>query len=144
MAEQVVVGERAPVLRVPASLGSLGAISAFVLALAGQGGLAEPARYRLRLAVDELATNAVIHGYRGRPGDLAVSGEVTADLVRVRLSDQAPPFDPRSRWRRPDPGLPAHARPIGGLGIHLALTSADEFEYARLDDRNVCTLAVRR
>ncbi|MEZ0067888.1 serine/threonine-protein kinase RsbW [Streptacidiphilus sp. MAP12-20] len=144
MSEQVAVGERASVLRVPASLGSLGAISVLVLDLAGQGGLGEAARYRLRLAVDELATNAVIHGYRGRPGEIAVTGEVTADLVVIRLVDRAPRFDPRSRWRRPEPGLPAHARPIGGLGIHLALTSVDEFSYAYLDGRNVCTLAVRR
>ena len=49
-------------LRVVATLEALGAIGAFVMDAAREAGRPARAANRLRLAVDELATNVVVHG----------------------------------------------------------------------------------
>ncbi|MEU6865994.1 anti-sigma regulatory factor [Streptomyces sp. NPDC046876] len=129
-------------LEVPATLGALGDIAAFVLRLAGRAGLDKRASYRIRLAVDELATNIVMHGYRGGRGRITVRGRSGPGRVQIVLADRAPAFDPVAGRIPPAPGTPPERRRIGGLGIHLALTSVDEFSYVRRDGRNISTLTV--
>src|SRR5215470_5981906 len=80
---------------------------------------------QLELAVDELATNIILHGYRGQPGSLEMEIERTAEAVVVRLRDQAPPFDPLL-LPAPDLTLAWDLRPTGGLGIYLARCSCDQ------------------
>ncbi|MFD0271946.1 ATP-binding protein [Streptomyces sp. NPDC127106] len=129
-------------LEVPATLGALGAIAAFVLRLAARAGLDQRATYRIRLAVDELATNIVMHGYRGGGGRITVRGRSGPGRVQIVLVDGAPAFDPVAGRVPPATGTPPERRRIGGLGIHLALTSVDEYGYARRDGRNISTLTV--
>ncbi|MFI8088860.1 ATP-binding protein [Streptomyces sp. NPDC086080] len=152
MSEGIRVAQRASGLRVPATLTALSDIAAFVLALAGRARLDDSAAYRLRLAVDELATNVVTHGYGGagtRDGsagpaeEILVTGGFDADRLWVRVEDTAPPFDPRDGCRPPDTDVPPERRRVGGLGIHLALTSVDEYAYDRQGGRNVSTLTMR-
>ncbi|GAA2420509.1 ATP-binding protein [Streptomyces mauvecolor] len=131
-------------LCVPAALESLDRVAEFVLGVGRAGGLDGGALYRLRLAADELATNIVMHGYRGAPGHLTVSGGVDADRVWVRFEDAAPAFDPRRGMHAPDLAVPLAEREVGGLGVFLALTAVDSFSYELLDGRNVSTLALRR
>ncbi|ARE79266.1 ATP-binding protein [Streptomyces sp. Sge12] len=130
-------------LDVPATVAALGSIASFVLRLAGAAGLDKGATYRLRLAVDELATNVVMHGYRGGDGRITVRGRSGPDGVQIVIEDSAPPFDPVEGRLPPAPGVPPQDRRIGGLGIHLALTSVDEFGYAHRDGRNISTLTVK-
>lgn len=129
-------------LEVPATLGALGDIAALVLRLAGRAGLDKGAAYRIRLAVDELATNIVMHGYRGGDGRITVRGRSGPGRVQISVEDSAPAFDPARGRLPPDPGTAPERRRIGGLGIHLALTSVDEFGYVRRDGRNISTLTV--
>ncbi|MYT22514.1 ATP-binding protein [Streptomyces sp. SID7760] len=129
-------------MEVPATLGALGDIAAFVLRLAGRAGLGKGPAYRIRLAVDELATNIVMHGYRGGDGRITVRGRSGPGRVQISISDSAPAFDPVEGRLPPAPGIPPERRRIGGLGIHLALTSVDEFSYVRRDGRNISTLTV--
>ncbi|MFJ5230893.1 ATP-binding protein [Kitasatospora sp. NPDC088391] len=133
----------AATLAVPAALGSLHQVADFVRGLADRAGLSTEAAYRLRLAADELATNIVVHGYRGAPGPIRLAGHVDGQEVRLRFEDDAPPFDPRRTALPPDLDRPLSERRIGGLGVFLALTSVDCFDYERTDGHNVCTLAVR-
>ncbi|QES51096.1 ATP-binding protein [Streptomyces venezuelae] len=130
-------------LQVPASFGSLAAIASFVQAVAGRAGLDRRAAYRLRLAVDELATNIVMHGYRGGDGRITVRGRSGPGRARIVVEDSAPEFDPVAGCLPPATELPPEQRRIGGLGIHLALTSVDEFSYVRHDGRNISTLTVQ-
>lgn len=131
------------VLEVPATVGALGEIAAFVLRLAGRAGLDKGSAYRIRLAVDELATNIVMHGYRGGGGRITVRGRSGPGGVQISLADCAPPFDPVAGCLPPAPGVRPQDRRIGGLGIHLALTSVDEFGYVYRDGRNISTLTVK-
>jgi anti-sigma regulatory factor (Ser/Thr protein kinase) len=125
---------------VPATLDSLGAIAEYVLAAAASAGLDRRASYRLRLAVDEIVTNIIVHGY----GDVELSGtlELRADFderaLTVSIEDSGLPYDPRLT-PVPDTSLPLEERPIGGLGVYLALKSVDEFLYERVGDRNRST-----
>ncbi|WP_371614938.1 ATP-binding protein [Streptomyces sp. NBC_00454] len=129
-------------LEVPATMGALGDIAALVLRLATRAGLDKGAAYRIRLAVDELATNTVMHGYRGGDGRITVRGRSGPGRVQISIEDSAPAFDPSRGRLPPDPGTAPERRRIGGLGIHLALTSVDEFGYVRRDGRNISTLTV--
>ncbi|MFC6986102.1 ATP-binding protein [Streptomyces cirratus] len=92
------------VLDVPAKIGALGEIAAFVLRLAGRAGLGKQATYRIRLAVDELATNIIMHGYRGGCGRITVRGRSGPGGVRIVLEDTAPPSTPSRAACPPPPG----------------------------------------
>ncbi|MFJ6938142.1 ATP-binding protein [Streptomyces sp. NPDC101132] len=142
MGDGVRLARRAAELEVPATLAALADIAAFVRDLARRAGLGKGAAYRLRLAVDELATNVVTHGYRGGDGRITVRGRAGAGRVSVVIEDTAPPFDPVAGCLPPATGVPPERRRVGGLGIHLALTSVDEFSYVRSEGRNTSTLTV--
>ncbi|MFZ3469046.1 MULTISPECIES: anti-sigma regulatory factor [unclassified Streptomyces] len=142
MADLVKSAVTAAELEVPATLGALGDIAALVLRLAGGAGLDKGSAYRIRLAVDELATNIVVHGYRGGDGRITVRGRSGPGRVQIAIEDRAPAFDPVRGRLPPDRESAPERRRIGGLGIHLALTSVDEFGYVRRDGRNISTLTV--
>lgn len=93
------------VLEVPATVGALGEIAAFVLRLAGRAGLDKGSAYRIRLAVDELATNIVMHGYRGGGGRITVRGRSGPGGVQISLADCAPPSTPSQAACPPPPGF---------------------------------------
>lgn len=127
-----------------AALTSLDEIARYVLDLAGRAGLSEETSYRLRLATDELATNVVMHGYRGRAGELRLVGGMDEDTVWIRIEDDAPRFDPGAHCVPPQTQLPLAQRAVGGLGIHLALTALDDFSHRYADGHNRSTLVMRR
>ncbi|MEV7775711.1 ATP-binding protein [Kitasatospora sp. NPDC086791] len=131
-------------LRIVATLTSLEEVARFCHELAERAGLAPEAAYRLRLATDELATNVVMHGYRGSEGELRLAGGMDEDTVWIRLEDDAPPFDPAAGCKPPTPDVPLSQRTIGGLGIHLALTALDDFSHRYADGHNRSTLVMRR
>ena len=118
-------------------------VAGFVQAVGEQGGLTDKQVYRLRLAVDEIVTNIVLHGYRGEPGPVELEGDSDGDRVWLRVVDSAPPFDPTTH----DPG-PRLAASVdgreGGFGLFLAMTEVDEFSYDHTDGHNRNTLVIRR
>lgn len=128
-------------LTVPGTLDSLTAIREYVREAAREAGLDSGRAYRLQLAVDEIATNSIIHGYleAERSGDVRVSAEVDADALTVMLEDSALPFDPRLTDRPEQIDVPLAERPIGGLGVFLAMESVDDFrhEFVAGGNRNV-------
>ncbi|MEV5433827.1 ATP-binding protein [Streptomyces sp. NPDC052701] len=132
------------VIRIPAALGALERVATFVLDLGQRAALPSSALYRLRLAADELATNIVMHGYRGAPGEITVDGGIDPDQVWVRFQDDAPAFDPRQGLRPPELDQPLAERRIGGLGVYLAFTAVDVFAYELVAGRNVSTLVMLR
>lgn len=137
-------------LTVPATLDSLSEIAAFVQAAADDAGLGRQSHYRLRLAVDELATNTIIYGYPGEPAAgsaprmIDVRTESDDDTLTVILEDAGVPFDPRQVPAPQDLDLPAEERQIGGLGIYLALGGVDRFAFERFGDRNRNILVMNR
>jgi|CXWK01.1.fsa_nt_gi anti-sigma regulatory factor (Ser/Thr protein kinase) len=116
----------------------------YVTWVAAAYGLEETAVYRLALAVDEIATNIVLHGYReaGRSGDLTVWAESAAGRLIIYLEDSGQPFDPREAPHPPDLDRPLEERPDGGLGIYLALWGADSLHYEQASGRNRTTFVM--
>lgn len=125
-------------LTVEGKLDSLGAIAQYVIAAATTAGLDKKATYRLRLAVDEIATNIIVHGYEesNLEGDITLSAEIDEKCLSITLEDTGPVYDPATR---PDPenlNQPMEERSIGGLGVYLAFQGVDRFTYERAGDRN--------
>jgi serine/threonine-protein kinase RsbW len=133
-------------LTVPGTIDSLEAISAFSAHAAVEAGLDEKASYRLHLAVDEIATNIIAHGYAnaGINRVLELWVEIDEKRLIVYIEDTGLSYDPGKYQRPDDLDLPPDQRPIGGLGVYLTLRSVDRFSYERIGDRNRHTLILNR
>ncbi len=115
-------------LRVQAEVDQLAALRQFVEDRARALGVEQSAVYDLVLAANEIATNIVVHGYRGQPGEIDVELRPVDDAIEICLRDQAPPFDPTGA-PTPDLTLPLHRRPRGGCGIHVTRQLMDLMIY---------------
>jgi serine/threonine-protein kinase RsbW len=135
-------------LSLPAKLDSLEEIGKYVVRATTEARLAGRAAYGLRLAVDEIATNIVTHGYQeaGITGAVTVCAAITDSSLTVVLEDGGVPFDPLSHQlpSEHDLDLPLEQRGVGGLGIFLALKGVDAFRYERADDLNRNIFVVNR
>lgn len=125
-------------LTVPGTLDSLTLIGQYVNAAAASVGLDKRVTYRLRLAVDEIATNIIVHGYEeaDRVGEVLVQAAMDQATLTITLQDTAPPFDPRNRLRPDHIDRPIEERPIGGLGVYLTTANVDRFEYEYVGNQN--------
>jgi len=129
---------------VAARLDSLARLREYVMRAARD--LDRATAYRLRLAVDEIATNAIVHGYgeAGREGILRIRADSDERAVRIILEDSGPPYDPRETLPPDDLGRPLEERQVGGLGVFLALRGVDEFRYERVGAWNRNVFIVKR
>lgn len=131
--------------KLPGELTSLEAIRAIVRAAASDAGLDRKQSYRLSLAVDEIATNIVTHGYEEAEmeGEISISTDITDGTLTIVLEDNAVPYDPYQSDNPDNLNAPLEERDIGGLGVFLAIQYVDEFRYARIADRNRHTFIIR-
>jgi len=115
-------------ITIDASADRLGGLRAFTRERMAAAGIDAAVAEDLVQAIDELACNAIQHGYRGRPGRIELALEIGNGVIRARLRDDAPAFDPRNV---PEPrlDLPLEQRPLGGMGIHLARTLTDGMDH---------------
>lgn len=133
-------------LTLPGTLDSLGKIGQYIMSAAKEAGLEKKASYKLRLAVDEIATNIIIHGYNeaGLSGNIYLEVKRDEQSLTIYLEDTAIPYDPTKAEAVTEETLkkPLEERPIGGLGVYLAEEGVDEFMYERVGDRNRNILVV--
>ncbi len=115
-------------LQTTAELKNLSQIRDFVEVAALGLGFDPEGIHNLQLAVDEAATNVMLHGYQGRGGPLEIEVKQAQHDLLVWLRDEAAPFDPTT-VSPPDLTLPLSQRPIGGLGIHLIRQTMDEIRH---------------
>lgn len=115
-------------LRVAADVKQLATIRAFIEEQARELDVDSSAIYDLALAANEIATNVIVHGYRGQQGSIDIELRQLGDAIEMRLRDQAPLFDP-TRAPAPDLSLRLHQRPFGGVGIHLTRQLMDVIRY---------------
>jgi serine/threonine-protein kinase RsbW len=130
-------------IRVAADVEQLATIRAFVEQQAERLGVDTSASYDLVLAANEMATNIVLHGYRGQPGTIEVDLWRSGDAIEIRLRDQAPAFDP-TRAPTPDLTLPLHKRPFGGMGIHVTRQMMDDIRHRALPQGGNELILVKR
>jgi serine/threonine-protein kinase RsbW len=120
----------AELLVVSADLRELDRVRAFVETQARALGASGNAVYDILLAVNELVTNIVLHGYRGAAGRISIELRTDgADLV-VRIYDHAPPFDPTLFPAAGNAVAPGSAT-AGSIGILLARHFIDVLTYHR-------------
>jgi serine/threonine-protein kinase RsbW len=72
----------------------------------------------LELAVDEICSNVIKHGYSGQGGRIEITVEPVAGGVQVTVRDWGKSFDPQA-VPVPDIDAPLEERPLGGLGLFL-------------------------
>jgi serine/threonine-protein kinase RsbW len=127
-------------LRIPADLARLTELRAMVRDAARAEGAAPDSVDDLMQAVDEAATNTIVHGYAGRPGWIDLALVVNGGDIVVTLEDVAPAFDPTAR-PEPDMTVPALVRGPGGMGVHLMRLATDDLAYRpREGGGNILTL----
>jgi anti-sigma regulatory factor (Ser/Thr protein kinase) len=125
---------------------SLKTLRDYAVLAAERAGLPEPRVKGFRLAIDEYATNVIIHGYQeaGLEGDIQATASINDDHLLFSLFDTAAPFDPTKARDPSDLDDPLETRPIGGLGIMLARQNTDEWRYERVGNRNCNHFTVKR
>ena len=99
-------------LRVDADLGCLADVRGFIRRAAAEAEAPVSCLEDLVQAIDEAATNAIVHGYDGAPGWLEVSAEMDGPIFVIRLEDAAREFDPTA-VPEPDLSVPPMARKPG-------------------------------
>lgn len=116
-------------LRLPADRSHLAKLRHFIEQQAVRTPASEEEIFDLVQAVDEAATNTIVHGYRNGMGEVEVELEYAPGRITVVLRDQALVFDPTT-LPEPDLRLPLHQRPLGGLGVHLIRRCVNEFSHS--------------
>lgn len=120
-------------LTVQGNLHSIDKLVSYVVTAASQAGLNHRATYCLRLAVDEIATNIIVHGYEaaGLNGEVTVTAVFQPHQLVIELKDSGQPFDPLQTPPPADLKQPPQNRTAGNLGIFLAMWGVDGFQYER-------------
>ena len=101
----------------------------------------EGTRYNVLLALQEMVTNVLRHGYQlDENQPIEVSFEIDDDQLRIELRDQGPEFDPREYGEDDDwvdMGMPTEA---GGYGIRIARMVMDDVTWRRENGWNCLSL----
>jgi serine/threonine-protein kinase RsbW len=112
-------------------------LQTFADEFAHECGLPEDERSRLLVILEELFTNAVMHGHGpySAGGSIIVALDWRSGHLRISFVDDAPPFDPLA-FGAPDLDAAGEERPVGGLGIHIVRSLVDHARYRRKGGRN--------
>ncbi|HTJ57170.1 MAG TPA: ATP-binding protein [Devosiaceae bacterium] len=109
--------------------------------LLNKAGADEQIAFRIRLALEELITNSIMHGYpEGGAHEIGIELAIEPERVAVEITDDGVPFDP-FRPREAVLTGSVEERPIGGLGLHLIKQLIPELSYRRARGRNIVGLA---
>ncbi len=120
-------------------------VSQFLGDYCSRHGIGSKAANRMILALEELLTNTITYGFRDLSAHKIKLTVAPADddHLRVRIEDDAWPFDPRLEQ---SPALAAslEERQVGGLGLVLIDSLSDGLDYEQIDGRrNRTTLLFR-
>ena len=96
--------------------------------------------YSINLAIDELLTNTISHGYDDdEPHRIEIILSLEGKMLVVAIVDDSAPFDP-TEMREPDLDAPMDGQEMDGLGMLLVNRMMDGVEYRRRGGCNVVTL----
>jgi sigma-B regulation protein RsbU (phosphoserine phosphatase) len=96
----------------------------------------------VKMVVDELCSNIMLHGYQDRErGNIQLTMEEDKEHLVITVTDQGRPFDPKVLG---DPSLSEniHERKIGGLGVFLVRELAGQWDYERTNGSNRVTVKI--
>lgn len=139
-----------PMLKVSGSFDKMGeslqALRDYAVSAAERAGFGKTIIGRLRLAVDEYATNIITYGYRdaGITGDIEAVATITADYLIIELIDTAVAFNPLDHTTPDNLNDPLMDREEGGLGIMLTRQNLDDWRYERVNGQNRNYFIIKR
>jgi anti-sigma regulatory factor (Ser/Thr protein kinase) len=137
----------APFARFPARMDSLAEIRTFIEAACTAAGIGREDCLKIVLIVEELFTNTVTHGYREESeSPVWLAFEPGDGGFTLRYEDAAPPHNPFGEFRPMDTAVLIAQQPVGGLGLKLIRSLAQDAGYSREGERNCIrlTFALRR
>ncbi len=110
------------------SLESLESVYEFTEDVLVKGGVADPVRYPIHLAMEELFVNMVEYN-PGTTSEIRLEIDTEDGLVTVTFTEYGvDPFDV-TQPRNVDVHAPLEEREPGGLGLHLIHNMVDNLEY---------------
>jgi anti-sigma regulatory factor (Ser/Thr protein kinase) len=115
----------------PGTPPGVGELRRAVAEIAKQAGMPDAGVDAVRLAASEAASNAVIHAYRERAGDLRIRARVDDGELHVVIADEGDGLAPRTD----SPGL--------GLGLPIMAHVSERFEIVSGPDGTEIHLAFR-
>ncbi len=100
--------------------------------------LEEEEFYKLELALVEICVNIIRYAYPQGAGTITVTVTLVPGVC-LEIRDSGRPFDPR---RVPPPDWDEHVKQgrKNGLGVYLARSLVDDFDYRRVGGENIVTL----
>ncbi len=124
------------------SLSEIPRVAQWVDALAAEQHLPADVVYDVQLALEEILTNVITHGYPDdRVHHISIRLNLGEGTVTAEIVDDGRPFNPLEA-PRPDLSASLRDRSVGGLGIHFVRELMDGVEYSRVQGRN--RVVVRR
>lgn len=118
-------------LTMPAEFGALEQLQPYLDHLIGTA--PDRTRSEVMLAIHELCTNVIEHGYAGVEGSIIIRANVEAGVFTITLRDHAPNAYETSR----EIAAPApDSLPEGGWGMFIVHQVMDEVHYTRHADGN--------
>ena len=134
------MSERALSFTVTNRLEEIRRASALIDAFGEAQGVRRDVLYKINLALDEIVTNIIKHGYDDQARhEITIAVALEGDDVSVRVADDGRAFNPLE-VPKPDLTLTLDERPIGGLGIHLVRSMMDGLEYRRENGHNILVM----
>ena len=107
-------------------------------------GVSAQAVYRINLALEEMITNIIKHGYDDYDGhEIEVRLDVEEDQVVGVIEDDGHEFNPLL-WEKTEQPASIHERKVGRLGILLVRDLLDQVDYQRVENKNVLQFRTRR
>jgi serine/threonine-protein kinase RsbW len=124
-------------LILPASAGSISALSEFVRGGAVATGIADDELVKLDLVLEEILINVARYAYTPETGAVEVAyAQAGPGKLHVEIADYGRVFNPLQA-DPPDLSRGLADRPIGGLGVFLVRNMVDSIAYRREGNRNV-------
>lgn len=130
------------VLKVAATEEEMDTVCGFVDDILAEIPFSIEEKTKLDMAVEEIFVNIYNYAYGEGTGQVVIKGVLSLAppyTLTVVFEDRGVEFNPLAR-ETPDLTPDVRRRTVGGLGIFLARSMADEISYERRDGKNILTV----
>ena len=126
-----------------ADLSNLPLFRKFILEACGLMKVDAKVSEALQLAIDEICSNLIIHGYKDmEAGEISLSVRQEQKEIEILVEDSGKPFDP-AKLEAPELSDKIDERKIGGLGVFMVKEMVDEMSYESTNGRNRLSLKMK-
>jgi anti-sigma regulatory factor (Ser/Thr protein kinase) len=131
-------------LVIESRLAELGRVERWLAGLFEDWRVPPETRFAVDLVINEAVTNVIGYAYReDATRQTRISLTDRPDAILVEILDSGAAFDPLEA-----PAMIASSdlaqAPVGGRGIHLIKSFADDYSYSRVSGHNRLTLAIQK